>query len=81
MKYLGLVRALDLGKVKSWFGLPIPSLCAFLTGIGFLFVALTMGLTKIHDYADFELWRIQWLIAAIAAFVAGILLNSRKSES
>ena len=84
MKYLEPVRALDFSRIKNWFGLPLPSLCAFLIGIGFIFVALTMGLMSVHDYTDFEaiqFWRIQWLVAACAAFLAGILLKSRKPEN
>jgi hypothetical protein len=84
MKYFEFVRALDFAGVKNWFGLPLPSLCAFLIGVGFVIVALTMGLMSVHDYSDFEaiqLWRIQWLMAACAAFLAGILLKSRKSEN
>jgi hypothetical protein len=84
MKYLAPVRSLELSRVKSWFGLPLPSLCAFLMGVTFILVALTMGLISAHDETDLEaiqLWRIQWLIAACAAFLAGILLKSRKPEN
>lgn len=82
-KYFDYVRVLDFSKIRNWFGLPLPSLCAFLIGIGFILVALCMGLMSVHDYSDFEaiqLWRIQWLMAACAAFLAGILLKNRKSE-
>jgi len=77
------LRAMEFSSVKRWFGLPIPSLCAFLVGSGFLIVALSVGLLSVHDYSDFEaiqLWRIQWLMAACAAFLAGILLKARKTE-
>ena len=83
-KYLEFHRFLDFGAVRSWFGLSLPSLCAFLAGIGFLIVALAMGLVTVHDISDFEavqLWRIQWLMAACAAFLVGILLKSRNSEN
>jgi hypothetical protein len=82
-KYFEFLRAIDLAGIKNWFGLPLPSLCAFLTGIAFVIVALSIGLMSVHDYTDFEaiqLWRIQWLMAACAAFLAGILLKQRKSE-
>jgi len=82
-KYFEFFRAVDFSGVKSWFGLPLPSLCAFLIGVAFVIVALTMGMLSVHDYSDFEaiqLWRIQWLMSACAAFLAGILLKSRKSE-
>jgi len=84
MKYLEPVRVLDFTGIRNWFGLPLPSLCAFLIGVVFVVVALTMGLISVHDYSDFEaiqLWRIQWLMAACAAFLAGILLKSRKPEN
>ncbi len=77
------LRVMEFSNVKRWFGLPIPSLCAFLVGSGFLIVALTVGLMSVHDFSDFEaiqLWRIQWLMAACAAFLAGILLKGRRAE-
>jgi hypothetical protein len=82
-KHLGFLRVLEFSSIKTWFGLPLGSLCAFLVGSGFLIVALTMGFMSVHDFTDFEaiqLWRIQWLMAACAAFLAGILLKNRKSE-
>jgi hypothetical protein len=83
-KHLELLRVLEFGRVKAWFGLPLASLSAFLLGLAFVIAALTMGFISVHDLSDFEaiqLWRIQWLMAACAAFLAGILLKSRKSES
>ena len=83
-RHLGFFRALEFGRVKGWFGLPFASMCAFLLGVAFVIAALTMGFISVHDLSDFEaiqLWRIQWLMAACAAFLAGILLKSRKSES
>jgi hypothetical protein len=77
------LRAMEFSNVKRWFGLPVPSLCAFLIGIAFIVVALSMGFMSIHDNTDFEaiqFWRIQWLMAACAAFLAGILLKGRQSE-
>ena len=81
---LQLFRALEFSNVKRWFGLPLAPLIAFLLGGAFLVVALTMGLLSVHDFSDFEaiqLWRIQWMMAACAAFLAGILLKSRKANS
>jgi hypothetical protein len=77
-------RTLDLARVRDAIGLPVPALCAFLTGVGFLVIALSMGLMSARDHSDFEaiqFWRIQWLLAACAAFLAGILLKSRKPEN
>jgi ribosomal protein L37E len=83
-KYLGILRALEFGSVKTWFGLPLPSLCAFLFGIACMVVALSMVFVSVHDNSDFQavqLWRIQWIMAACASFLAGILLRSRKPQS
>lgn len=82
--HLGFLKALEFSSVKEWFGLPLISLCAFLVGIAFLIVALAQGFRTVQDFSDFEaiqLWRIQWLMVACAAFLAGILLKNRKSES
>jgi hypothetical protein len=86
IKYFELVRALDLVQIRKWLDLPLPSLFAFLAGVLFLVVALGLGLMSVSNSADFEaiqLWRIEWLLAACAAFLAGILLKttSRKPEN
>jgi len=82
-KDFGFLRVLEFSSVKTWFGLPLAALCAFLVGMGFLGVALSMGFISVHDTSGFQavqLWRIQWLISACAAFLAGILLRSRKPQ-
>jgi ribosomal protein L37E len=83
-KHFAFLKALEFSSVQKWFGLPLVSLCAFLIGTAFLIVALAQGFRTVQDFSDFEaiqLWRIQWLMAACAAFLAGILLKSRRSES
>ena len=80
-KHFGFLHVLEFSSVETWFGLPLPALCAFLLGVALLVVALSMAFVSIHDASDFEavqLWRIQWLMGACAAFLAGILLRSRK---
>jgi hypothetical protein len=76
----GWVRYLEFHNIKEAFGLPMPSLVAFLAGIGCVLAALFLGVVyTIRNAADFQavqLWRMQWLLAAIAAFVAGILLKA-----
>ena len=83
-KYLRVLRILEFTSVKTWFGLPLPSLCAFLLGIAFMVVAVSISFISVHDNFDcqaVQLWRIQWLMAACAAFLAGILLRSRKPQN
>jgi hypothetical protein len=80
IRHFNVLRTLEFSNVKRWFALPLASLCAFLLGAAFLLVALGVGLLN-SDFEAIQLWRIQWLMAACAAFLAGILLKSRRSES
>jgi hypothetical protein len=76
---LEFLRALEFHRVKEWFALSTASLIAFLVGIGCILAAITVSIIySVQNLADFEaiqLWRIEWLLAALAAFVAGILLK------
>ena len=66
------------------FGLSVPSLIAFFLGAVCLIGALSQGLRDPHTVLDWQavqLWRIQWLLGGIAAFVAGILLKKNSPSS
>lgn len=76
IRYASALRILEFSNLKRWLGLPVPALCAFLLGVAFLVFALATGLVN-AEFEAIQLWRIQWLVAACAAFVAGILLNGR----
>ena len=83
-KYLNFLKAVGVERITRWFGLPLPAVVAFLAGTTFLLVALAQGLRSGQEFSDFEaiqLWRIQWLMAACASFLAGILLKNSKSAS
>lgn len=77
------LRALEFQSVKAWFGVSTASLIAFLAGIGCLLAAIMVGIIysaqNFNDFQAIQLWRIQWLLGAVAAFAAAILL--RKSGS
>jgi hypothetical protein len=57
---------------------------AFLVGIICVAVAIIGGAAYSSEaYPDFPaimLWRMQWLVAAVAAFVAGILLKRTEPQ-
>jgi hypothetical protein len=76
---LGFLRLLEFHSLKHWLGLPTPSLIAFLLGLGCVLAAIAVGLIysvqNLTDFQAIQLWRMQWLLAAVAAFVAGILLK------
>lgn len=73
------VRYLHFHEIKRWIGLPTASLIAFMTGLGCVVGAIGVSLfykaATLAEFQAVQLWRIEWLLAATASFVAGILLK------
>jgi hypothetical protein len=71
--------------VRQNLGLALPALTAFVIGVVCFVVAIAVGLIySVQTFADFQavqFFRMQWLLAAVAAFVAGILLRRPDSPS
>lgn len=82
--HFNFLKLLEFNSVKDWLGLTTASLIAFLAGLGCVLAAIVVGLIySVQSLADFQaiqLWRMQWLLAAVAAFVAGILLKRSPSS-
>jgi hypothetical protein len=82
-RVLEFLHILEFHNVKQWLGLPMASLIAFFAGLGCLLAAIAVGVIySVQNLADFQaiqLWRIQWLLAALVVFVAGILLKQAGS--
>lgn len=77
------LRYLHFHEIKSWIGLPTASLIAFVIGIGCIAGALLVGLLTARTFVDWQaiqLYRVEWLLAATASFVAGILLKKPSSR-
>ncbi len=78
-RHLEFLRALEFQSVQQWLGLPIGSLISFFAGVGCILAAILVGVIysaqNLADFQAIQLWRIQWLIGALVAFVAGILLK------
>ena len=76
-------RRLEFNYIKQALGLPGASLVAFLAGLGCLLAALVVGaIYAVQTSADFQaiqFWRMEWLLAAIAFFVAGVLFKGTSS--
>ena len=74
-----LSRVLDLEVIKSGLGLPVASIVAFFIGLICTVAAAVTGFvysaTTLLDWQAVQVWRIEWLLAAVVAFVAGILLK------
>lgn len=77
----GPARLLNVRALQETLGLTIGALIAFLVGIACVIAAIATGLiytaTTMVDWQAVQVWRIEWLLAATVAFVAGILLNRR----
>jgi hypothetical protein len=73
----GFLRALSFQNVKHSFGLPLPSMTAFLLGVGCILAAMLVGVIYTVDtptaFQAVQLWRMEWLLGAAVAFVAAIL--------
>jgi len=69
----------ELAALGERFGLAIPAVIAFLGGVGCVVGALAVSLffsaQTVLDWQAIQLWRIEWLLAAVAAFAAGCLLK------
>jgi hypothetical protein len=77
------LRYLHFHEIKSWTGLSTASLIAFVIGIGCIAGALLVGLLTAKNFVDWQaiqFYRAEWLLAATASFVAGILLKMPSSR-
>ena len=72
------LRYLHFHEIQRWVGLSTASLIAFILGVGCIAGALLVGLLTAKNFVDWQaiqFYRAEWLLAATAAFVAGILLK------
>ncbi len=74
-----LGKYLDWSQIRQAVGLNTAALVAFVAGIGCLLAAILTGVmytaATVLDWQAVQLWRVEWLLAAIAAFAAGLLLK------
>ncbi|MBV9608126.1 MAG: hypothetical protein JO187_01090 [Acidobacteria bacterium] len=72
-------RWLDIHRLQEALGLTLGSLIAFIIGVICTLAAIGTGLiftaNTVLDWQAVQIWRVEWLLAAIAALVAGILLK------
>jgi hypothetical protein len=75
----GWVRYLHFHEIKRWIGLPTGAMIAFMIGLGCVAGAIGVSLvyraSNLAEFQAIQMWRIEWLLAATASFVAGILLK------
>jgi hypothetical protein len=70
---------LHFHEIKRSVGLPTAALIAFIIGLGCVAGAIGVSLfykaSNLAEFQAIQMWRIEWLLAATASFVAGILLK------
>ena len=82
---VGIARTLEipgraeLASLGERLGLTTPAVIAFLLGlacmVGALAVSVFFSARTVLDWQAIQMWRIEWLLAAVAAFAAGCLLK------
>jgi hypothetical protein len=74
---------LHFHEIKSRLSLSTASLIAFVIGLSCVAGALLVGLYSAKTWNDFQAiqyYRAEWLLAATASFVAGILLKKPSED-
>ncbi|HVP51294.1 MAG TPA: hypothetical protein VMT05_04240 [Terriglobales bacterium] len=73
-------RFLDVQRMRERLGLPLASLVALIVGVLCVLAAIGTGLvytaSTVLDWQAVQIWRIEWLLAAVVAFLAGILVKT-----
>ena len=73
------IHYLHFHEIKRRIGLPTAALIAFMIGLGCVAGAICVSLvyraSNLAEFQAIQMWRIEWLLAATASFVAGILLK------
>jgi hypothetical protein len=79
MRTLEIPGWAEFASLSDRLGLTMPAAVAFLLGIlcilGALAVSVFFSPRTTLDWQAIQLWRIEWLLGAVAAFVAGCLLK------
>jgi len=70
---------LEFGRIHEAIGLSAASLVCLIAGVICVVAAIVTGFiytaNTVLDWQAVQVWRIEWLLAATVAFVAGILLK------
>jgi len=77
----GLRAWFDYASLRDALGQTSASLAAFFAGCACVIAAAITGFlftaTTLLDWQAIQVWRIEWLLAAVAAFCAGVLLKRK----
>jgi len=71
--------SVDVTMLRKRFGLSVPCLVFFALGITCLLIAASVGILNkaetLVQWQALQFWRVEWLLGAAAALLAGILLK------
>ena len=77
----GIRAWFDFGALREALGQSSASLVTLFLGVACLIAAAVTGFlftaTTLLDWQAVQIWRIEWLLAAVAVFAAGSLLKRR----
>lgn len=77
----GMAAWIDFASLRDTLGQTTASLIALALGCGCVIAAVATGLvynaTTLLDWQAVQLWRIEWLLGAVAMFAAGFLLKKK----
>ncbi len=80
----GIAHWLDFHHIRDGLALTTGALVAFIAGLGCVLAAIITGFlftaSTVLDWQAVQVWRLEWLLAAAVAFLAGLLLNSRRNK-
>lgn len=66
----------------GWLGLSTPCLICFVVAMTFALAALMTGFIykaeTLTDWQAVQMWRLEWLVAAVVALLAGVLLKTKR---
>jgi hypothetical protein len=79
----GWTHYLTVQAIKQGLGLSMPALIAFLIGVGCLVATVACGMIyserNVLEWQAVQIYRVEWLVAAVAAFAGGLLLKKPSS--
>jgi hypothetical protein len=77
----GIREWFDFAALRDALGQTNGSLIALFAGVACIIAAAITGLiytvTTVLDWQAVQIWRIEWLLAAVAVFAAGLLLKKK----
>lgn len=78
------MQYLHFHEIQRGIGLPLAPLIAFMIGLGCVAGAIGVSLfyhaSNLAEFQAIQMWRMEWLLAATASFVAGILLKKPDAD-